>query len=226
MSVLEADSVSRTYAQSTARVNALRPVSLRVEAGEFLAVTGPSGSGKSTLLNLLSGLDTPSGGAVRFDGRTLSSLQEPDLAILRNRSFGFIFQTPHVLPYKTVAENVALPFHYGGRSTDRKQIKRRVESLLEYVGLAAQKDRSPSTLSGGELQRVVFARAMVGEPGVIFADEPTGSLDAENSKRLLELLKEQASLGKMVIMASHDRTAVSYATGHCVLDKFNRVATQ
>lgn len=219
MSLIEGHELSRSFTLEGSHVIALRTVSLELKTGELVAITGPSGSGKSTLLNLLSGLDKPSGGEVLFRGALLSELSEPELASLRNTAFGFIFQTPHVLPYKTVRENVALPFHYGSLA-DGAAMWDRVDGLLGYVGLAELATRYPSTLSGGELQRLVFARALVKDPSVIFADEPTGSLDAENSRRLLTLLREQAQMGKSVMMATHDSAAIQYATRRIDLDKF------
>lgn len=190
---------------------ALAPFSLQVHSGEFLTVTGPSGAGKSTLLNLLSGLDRPSEGEVLFRGVSISSLAERKVAVLRNSHFGFIFQTPHLLPGKTVLENVALPFHYG-TVTPLNRIRKRCEDLLEYVGLAEVASRYPTTLSGGEMQRVVFARALVREPEIIFADEPTGSLDGLNAQRILNLLKEQTTKGCTVIMVSHDNEAIAFGS--------------
>lgn len=219
MIIVEARGVSRRFALQEKQVVALPLVSLEVRAEEFVAVTGPSGSGKSTLLNLLSGLDTPTSGEVFFRGESLASLRDRQLARLRNEAFGFIFQTPHILPYKTVAENVALPLQYDHRRS-AAAMQSSVDALLSYVGLSDLAPRYPTTLSGGELQRLVFARALVNNPAVIFADEPTGSLDAENSRRLLELLREQAHCGTPIIMASHDPRAIEYSTRRIDLDKF------
>jgi putative ABC transport system ATP-binding protein len=191
--------------------------------GEFVAVTGPSGSGKSTLLNLLGGLDKPTGGEVWFRGQRLDLLGETVLARIRNEQFGFIFQTPHIISYKTVMENTALAFHYGGRGQHATRW-RDVNDLLDYVGLGKLAMRYPATLSGGELQRLVFARALVNHPSVIFADEPTGSLDGENSRRLLELLSDQALHGTTVLMATHDAEAIGYSTRRVDLDKFSYVS--
>ncbi|MEM7294679.1 MAG: ABC transporter ATP-binding protein, partial [Pseudomonadota bacterium] len=196
-------------------------LSLSMQAGELLVLTGPSGSGKSTVLNLLSSLDAPTNGEVRFAGQSLSQMTPRELADLRNARFGFVFQLPHTLPHKTVLENVLLPCLYGSPVAYNSARDLALE-LLDYVGLSAMADHFPSTLSGGELQRVVFARALVREPQVIFADEPTGSLDAENSHRLLGLLREQTEIGKLVVMATHDGEAMKYATRHHSMDKFSR----
>ncbi len=222
-SLIEARELTRTYTTYSRAVEALPSISLSVRRGELLVLTGPSGSGKSTLLNLLGSLDAPTSGAVLFDGRELDGFSAEQLAELRNASFGFVFQTPHALPHKTVFENVALPYLYG-QPTPGGDANQRVQDLLEYVGLDHATQHFPATLSGGELQRVAFARALVRDPQVIFADEPTGSLDADNSHRLLTLLREQAELGKVVVMATHDSQAMAYATRQLSLDKFDRGA--
>lgn len=197
----------------------MAPVSVRVYRGEFLIVTGPSGSGKSTFLNILGGLDQPSSGEVLYRGQSLKTLDEPALARLRNETFGFVFQSPHILPDRTVLENVLLPFQYGaGISSNDKHNRSR--QLLEYVGLADLAARYPNTLSVGELQRVVFARALVRNPEIILADEPTGSLDADNSRRLLGLLKDQVSKGRTIIMVTHDEQAMKIGARHLRIDKY------
>lgn len=217
-SLLQAVSVSRLFGKGGSRVIALAPISLTIAKGDFLIINGPSGSGKSTLLNLLSGLDTPTKGEILFAGQSLGMMSPSKIAELRNSFFGFIFQSPHLLPDKTVFENIALPFHYGGLS-DAKRLETRCMSLLRYVGLSDLAHRFPSTLSGGEMQRVVFARAIVREPQVIFADEPTGSLDSKNSILLVELLKEQADSGRTVVMVTHDPTLQNYGSRTLNLEK-------
>ncbi len=218
--VIEARSVDRRFSIGGHDITALAPVNIAVRRGELFVITGSSGSGKSTLLNLLSGLDRPSSGEVFFKGTSLSSINERILAGLRNNDFGFIFQTPHLLPDKTIFENVALPFRYGD-IVDPELWRNRCLELLGYVGLSHLKERYPDTLSGGEMQRVVFARALSREPEIIFADEPTGSLDAENSTRLMTLLREQTRQGRTVIMVSHDAEAIAYGSKTLLLDKFN-----
>lgn len=209
--ILEAVDISRSYPLGGRGVQALAPVNVGVDKGEFLVVTGPSGSGKSTLLNILSGFDRPSSGDVRFHGKTFASLTNNEIATLRNSSFGFIYQTPHLIADKTVIENVALVFHYGSW-VEKKQVQQRCGEMLEYVGLSGLSHRYPATLSGGEMQRVVFARALTREPEVIFADEPTGSLDEGNSVKILEMLKQQTKLGRTVIMVTHDVSAIGYGS--------------
>jgi putative ABC transport system ATP-binding protein len=218
MALLLGNNLTRTYPVGSQLVTALATVSLKVNPGHFLVITGPSGAGKSTLLNLISGLEQPSSGEVLFKGLCLSTMNETKLANIRNTAFGFIFQIPHVLPHKTVCENVAMPFHYG-QLTDPDHYKSQCLEHLEYVGLGKLKDRSPNTLSGGELQRLVFARALVRDPQIIFADEPTGSLDAANSKIILDLLKEQANRGRAVVMVTHEKEAMAYGSDILKLNK-------
>jgi ABC-type lipoprotein export system ATPase subunit len=203
MALLEAHDISRSYGTGRHVLMALSRVSIAVDRGEMVVITGPSGAGKSTLLQLLSGLDRPDSGEVRCQGRSLMQLSEPELARLRNEIFGFIFQTPHLLLNQTVRENVALPFAYGSILSAR-EIAARCDNLLDYVGLAAMQDRYPGTLSGGEMQRLVFARALVRKPLIIFADEPTGSLDDENSQRIMQLLREQVTQGAAVVLVTHE----------------------
>jgi len=216
--LLEAQKVSRFFHSGKNRSFALQEVSVAVRSGEFLVITGPSGAGKSTLLNLLGGLDRPSQGDVRYNGRRLAAMNDSQVAMLRNISFGFMFQTPHLLTDRTVAENVSLPFHYG-TPIAQNEIQDRCRELLEYIGMADMAGRFPDTLSGGEMQRVVFARALVRRPKVIFADEPTGSLDADNSERILVLLQEQTRQGCAVVMVSHDPEAVRYGSRVIRLEK-------
>ena len=216
--LLEARNISRVFLTGSSPCLALAPLSLVVKKGEFLVITGRSGAGKSTLLNLLSGLDLPSRGEILFKNRSLSAMNEMETARLRNGSFGFIFQTPHLLPDRTILENVAMPFSYG-KPLEHSAVEKRCRELLAYVGLERLIHRFPGTLSGGEMQRVVFARALVREPEIIFADEPTGSLDGENSRKIMELLKEQVTDGCSVVMVSHDREAGSFGTRTLYLEK-------
>lgn len=218
-SLLAADTVYRDYHNGTGTVRALSPVSLHVSPGEFLVIRGPSGSGKSTLLALLSGMDRPSGGEVRFHGEPLDLNDETRMARIRNGHFGFIFQSPHVLHDRTVLENVALPARYHP-TMSLLQAAERATRLLDYVGLGSLAARLPKTLSGGELQRVAFARALLCDPDIIFADEPTGNLDGDNSCKILDLLREQCDAQRTVIMVTHDERAMSYGSRLMTLDKF------
>ena len=217
--VIEGRDLQRDFRVGERRFSALRPTSITLRAGQFTVITGPSGSGKSTLMNLLSGLDQPSAGEVYLQGRALHRMNAVQLAAVRNRFFGFVFQSPHVLNVMTVLENVLLPFHYAETGVTA-QARQRAAQLLEHVGLADFARRYPNTLSGGELQRLVFARALVRDPQVIFADEPTGNLDGENSRRLLGLLAQQAQQGRSVLMVTHDAESVTYGSDVFIMDKF------
>lgn len=209
--MLVATDVSKNFEdKESGTIHALSSASLSADAGEFVAISGDSGAGKSTLLNLLSGLDTPTTGKIQFDGQDYSQLDFSQMAQFRNKHFGFIFQTPHMIFHKTVLENVMLPWQYSV-GLENKQIKERAHELLEYVGMERFKARKPIVLSGGELQRVVFARALLLDPQIIFADEPTGSLDATNSQSILNLLRQQSDSGRIVIMVSHDQSAIDFA---------------
>lgn len=216
--LLEAENITREYTSGEGLAVGLLEVTVRVNRFDFLLVTGQSGSGKTTLLNILSGLDFPSEGEVYVQGESLSAMAGERIALIRNETFGFIFQIPHLLPDRTVLENVMLPFHYGRTETYQKIVER-CRELLDYIGLSHMADRYPNTLSGGEMQRVVAARAMARQPKIIFADEPTGSLDSENSERLVTLLQRQAKAGCAVVMVTHDTGLLHYGTHHLSLEK-------
>ena len=217
--MLKASNVSKQFQdQQSGEIQALSTISLEVESGDFVGIAGESGAGKSTLLNLLSGLDTPTTGAISFENQEYVTMDFSQMAQFRNRNFGFIFQTPHMIFHKTVLENILLPWQYS-YGHDKKQIAQRAQQLLEYVGLKGFEKRKPIVLSGGELQRVVFARALLLEPKIIFADEPTGSLDANNSKIILDMLKQQSQQGIAVIMVSHDADALKYTNRNIALKR-------
>lgn len=187
----------------------LSNLTFSISSAKITAIVGPSGAGKSTLLSILCGLESPENGDVYYLGRSLSNMRAEELAKLRNKEFGFIFQTPFYLPYKSVLENVLLAGSYSDEPIDALQNYAR--DLLTTVGLSAHMDKSPALLSGGEQQRMAFARAMLLKPNVIFADEPTASLDEENSNILLNLLSAQVKLGRSVILVSHDKEAIQWA---------------
>lgn len=218
--LLEARHISRDFNTRTSHVRALASISLTIMGGEFIVIRGPSGSGKSTLLSLLAGMDFPTTGTVLFQGITMENLDPSALAKLRNRHFGFIFQSAHMLYDRTVIENVALPAQYNLDMT-AAQATARANELLDYVDLRPLAKRRPQTLSGGELQRVAFARALLCNPDLIFADEPTGSLDAENSRIILELLQKQCEQQRTVVMVTHDENAMSYGSKIVHLSKFS-----
>jgi len=201
--------VSRSYATGAAEVRAVREVTMTVPAGAAIAVTGPSGSGKSTLLDLIAGLDRPTCGEVTVLGQTLSALREHELTAFRARHVGFVFQDPHLLPGMTALENVVvarLPWR------SRRGLVREARDLLDAVGLAGRVDHPPARLSGGERQRVGMARALLGGPTLLLADEPTGDLDAATTEALLELLgRLRAELTLTLVIATHDPVVAAVA---------------
>jgi len=201
--ILELIDVSKTYPQARdSEVTVLRDINLSVDRGSSLAVVGPSGSGKSTLLNLIGALDRPTAGTVRLDGRDLSKLGPAELAEVRNRLIGFVFQQHHLLPQCTVLENVLLPVLASGSAGG--ELRDRGVELLDSVQLADRADDRPPLLSGGERQRVAVARALINRPAVLLADEPTGSLDRRTSEGLIELLGEiNRSEGTTLIVVTH-----------------------
>lgn len=203
--MLELKTVSKRYGDGSDAVAVLEDVSLRVEAGETVAVVGPSGSGKSTLLNLIGGLDRPTGGTIVLDGEDLAGLSEEALAKVRNRKIGFVFQLHHLLPQCTVLENVLLPTLAGRCSAEeRKAFSKRADVLLERVGLEDMRTRFPGQLSGGQRQRVALVRALICQPSVVLADEPTGSLDAETAEQTAEaLIALNRMEGTTLIVATH-----------------------
>ena len=201
--VLSAEGVSRVFGSGATAVTALSSIDLSVAQGDFLAVTGRSGSGKTTLLNLLSGLDRPTTGTVRFQGEDLAGLREAELVQIRRHKIGFIFQSFGLMPLLSAQENVELPLHIGGVSW--RERRQRANEALAAVGLASRARHRPYELSGGEQQRVSIARALVTTPDVVFADEPTGELDTATARSIAETLGEVASSRRAtVIVATHD----------------------
>ncbi len=200
--IIEAVDVTRVHALRGHSVEALRGVSLEVRSGEHVAVTGPSGSGKSTLLTLLGGLERPTSGDVRVQGRSLAALDDRQLTRLRLEQVGFVFQRFHLLPVLTARENVELPMaEMRVSSTERRQ---RAEELLAYVGLAARSGHRPTELSGGEMQRVAIARALANRPAILLADEPTGELDAATGRAILDLFQRLNDDGMTMVVVTHD----------------------
>ena len=201
--VLELVDVVRRYGTGEAAVEALRGVSFAVQPGELVAIVGPSGSGKSTLLHLAGALDRPTAGSVRFSGRDVAELSDPELAELRNREVGFVFQQFQLLPRTTARDNVALPLLYAGAA--RAERRARAVAALEAVGLGHRLEHHPAALSGGEQQRVAIARALVTEPRMILADEPTGNLDSRNGEEVMRLLRDlNGERGVAVVLITHD----------------------
>jgi putative ABC transport system ATP-binding protein len=206
--MIEVVEATKVYRRGRTEVQALAGVSLRVPRGQFLSVMGPSGSGKSTLLNLLGALDVPSGGQLRIDGRELSRMGDEELSRFRRERLGFIFQFFNLLPTLTALENVMLPGLLAGGP--QAKLRARAVELLETVGLGGRTHHRPDELSGGEMQRVAVARALLSEPAVLLADEPTGNLDSRTGVEVLRLLREATRVrGLTVVMVTHDLNAAA-----------------
>ena len=200
MSILRCESLGRSYASGGREITVLRDITFELEAGGFLAVTGPSGSGKSTLLGLLAGLDRPSRGRVVLDGHDLAALTEDQRARVRAEAVGFVLQSFHLIPTLTARENIQVPLELRG-----EEARPRAEELLERVGLGDRGHHYPAQLSGGEQQRVAVARAFAHRPKVLFADEPTGNLDAANGRNVVALLTElNRELGTTLVLVTHE----------------------
>ena len=201
MKILEVTNLCKTYGKGDTMVKALDNVSFSVEKGEFLAIIGPSGSGKSTLLHILGGVDVPTSGSVVINQTDISNLDETALAIFRRRQIGLIYQFYNLIPILTVQENLTLPLLLDGRKPDKKQI----DTLVKRLGLENRLDHLPNQLSGGQQQRVSIGRALVNNPALMLADEPTGNLDSENSKEIISLLRQfNKEFNQTVIIITHD----------------------
>ena len=215
--VIQTISLTREYAMGSTTVHALRGVDLTVRTGEFLALMGASGSGKSTLLNMIGLLDRPTSGQYRLEELEVFSLSRDELAIIRGRRIGFIFQNFNLLPRYSTWENVALPLAYRkGEIRSDEQYKKAMQ-MLARVGLERRSGHQPMELSGGERQRVAIARALVTEPAVLLADEPTGNLDSTTGKEIMSLLTELHTEGKTIIMVTHDMNIARYAGRICTM---------
>ena len=202
MAIIQFIDVYKSYRNGATPVTALEGVNLSFEAGDFVTIMGPSGGGKTTLLNLLAGLDLPDRGQIILQGRKISDLSDHDLTLLRRKEIGFVFQFFNLMPTLTVQENVELPLLLAHSS---KTEGSRVKTLLEYVGLWNRAQSFPAELSGGEMQRVAIARALVHQPVILLADEPTGNLDSENGKRIIELMERAATdFNTTVILVTHN----------------------
>ena len=199
----------KTYRMGSEDVHALRGVSLEVQRNEYLAVMGPSGSGKSTFMNLLGCLDTPSQGSYHLNGKLVSSMNDDELAFIRNKEIGFVFQTFNLLPRATALHNVELPLIYNGTSSSER--RERAMQALGEVDLTERVSHKPNELSGGERQRVAIARALVNNPAIILADEPTGNLDTATSKDIMALLDRLHARGNTIVLVTHENDIAGYA---------------
>jgi putative ABC transport system ATP-binding protein len=208
--IIDLDNVHKVYDTGAVKVPALRGISLTVGSGEFVAIMGASGSGKSTLMNIIGCLDRPTKGTYRFDGQNVSRLSRKQLAHIRNRKLGFVFQGFNLLKRHSAVENVAMPLLYAGVSA--RQRRQRALGMLQLVGLADRAEHMPNQLSGGQQQRAAIARALVNRPQIILADEPTGNLDSKTGAEILrELQRLNREQGQTILMVTHDASIAAYA---------------
>ena len=201
--------IKKSFMLGDEKVKALDDISLEIQKEDFIAIIGPSGSGKSTLMNILGLLDVPDSGEYLFDGKEVNKLSDNELAEIRNKKIGFVFQNFNLLPKMNAIENIQVPLFYGGMSD--KESKERAYEVLEKVGLKGREHHLPSQLSGGQQQRVAIARAIAGDPEIILADEPTGALDSKTSEEVMELLKRLNENGQTIILITHDMNVAKKA---------------
>ena len=209
MAILKLTDICKDYIQGKEPVRVLKNVNLNVEQGEYLAIMGPSGSGKTTLMNLIGCLDVPTSGELELDGKDLKDLTDDQLAEIRNKHIGFVFQSFHLLPKMDALENVALPLLYAG--VPLKERKKRAEEALKAVGLEERIHFLPNQLSGGQCQRVAIARAMVTKPNLLLADEPTGALDTKAGNQIMEIFRNLSREGMTIIMITHEQSIADCA---------------
>ncbi len=207
--VIEIDGVTKLYRMGTETIHALRGVALRIRRNEYLAIMGPSGSGKSTLMNMLGCLDTPTAGHYDFNGKNVATMVDDELAEIRNREIGFVFQTFNLLPRSNALQNVELPLIYAGLGKSERL--ERARRALENVGLGERMFHRPNELSGGQRQRVAIARALVNTPSIILADEPTGNLDSKTGEEIMELFERLYEQGNTIIVVTHEEDIARHA---------------
>ena len=200
--LIDIEDIKKIYKVGTVEVHALRGVSLQIDNNEYIAIMGPSGSGKSTLMNILGCLDTPSSGDYQFTGEAVSKMNDNQLAEIRNREIGFVFQTFNLLPRASALHNVELPLIYNGTPSSKR--KKFAKEALERVGLGDRMDHKPNELSGGQRQRVAIARALVNNPKIILADEPTGNLDTKTGEEIMEIFEDLHEGGNTIILVTHE----------------------
>jgi putative ABC transport system ATP-binding protein len=200
--MIELQGIKKIYRMGSQSLEALRGVSLRVKKGEFISIMGPSGSGKSTLMNIIGCLDTPTAGDYTLDGHRVAGLSFDQLAAVRNRKIGFVFQNFNLLPYASAWENVELPMLFNGKNTRKR--KERVTQLLKAVGLLDWRGHRPTELSGGQQQKIALARALANDPPILLADEPTGNLDSRSGEEIMDILTELWKEGRTIVMVTHN----------------------
>src|ERR1700716_2027506 len=207
--VIDIENITKEYVMGEEVVRALRGVTLQIRRNEYIAIMGPSGSGKSTLMNMLGCLDTPTSGRYEFNGKNVADMDDDELAAVRNREIGFVFQTFNLLPRATSLRNVELPLIYAGM--DRESREERAAQALTDVGLGDRIQHKPNELSGGQRQRVAIARALVNNPSIILADEPTGNLDSKTGEEIMALLEDLYQRGHTIILVTHERDIATHA---------------
>ena len=207
--VIKLRHIRKTYQMGSIEIHALRDVSLEIYPNEYVAIMGPSGSGKSTLMNILGCLDSPSDGSYFLNNTNVSNMDDSELAHIRNKEIGFVFQTFNLLPRSTALDNVSLPLVYAGLNKSNRA--KRAREVLESVGLGDRVDHKPNELSGGQRQRVAVARALVNSPSIILADEPTGNLDSKTSYEIMALFDELHAMGNTIIVVTHEEDIALYA---------------
>ena len=202
--IINVKDIKKSYTVGTQEVNALRGINLSVEKGEFISIMGPSGSGKTTLMNIIGCLDTPSSGEYELNGNLVSKLEDDELARIRNKEIGFVFQSFNLLAKNSVLENVMLPLKYSG--FEKSEAVKKSNEVIDKVGLSDRLAHTPAELSGGQQQRVAIARALVNKPSIIFADEPTGNLDSKTGKEVMTIFKELNASGQTIILITHEES--------------------
>ena len=202
--IINVKDIKKSYTVGTQEVNALRGINLSVEKGEFISIMGPSGSGKTTQMNIIGCLDTPSSGEYELNGSLVSKLEDDELARIRNKEIGFVFQSFNLLAKNSVLENVMLPLKYAG--FNKSEAVKKSNEVIDKVGLSDRLAHTPAELSGGQQQRVAIARALVNKPSIIFADEPTGNLDSKTGKEVMTIFKELNASGQTIILITHEES--------------------